>query len=178
MCFLRASWRFFYLDGWVSLALWHHLVLHTHPRMSINPSKVRLHLIFTTRWWGANENGIPSCKFRDSEPLHNPDLCLPGLKLCAQSFKPYLWDYLSSDLFLVRLRRTYKNCPPVHHSPQRSTRVQSLPEFLPRKLILVRWWLITWPPRMRLLFRFFIISGTFDTRNEPVLKIYFRWYGT
>ena len=41
--------RFFYLDGRVSLALWHHLVLHTRPRMSINPSKMRLHLIFTIR---------------------------------------------------------------------------------------------------------------------------------
>ena len=36
--------RFFYLDPPSTLALWHHLVLHTHPCMSIDPSKVRLHL--------------------------------------------------------------------------------------------------------------------------------------
>ena len=33
---------------------------------------------------------------------------------------------------------------------------------------------ITWPPRIKLLFfdMFFNVSGTFDTLNEPVLKIY------
>ena len=34
--------------------------------------------------------------------------------------------------------------------------------------------MITWPPRIKLLFfdMFFNVSGTFDTLNEPVLKIY------
>ena len=74
------------------------------------------------------------------------------------------------------IEATNKNGPPIHFCPKRSPRV-SLASVLSRKLIFVCCSLITWPPRMRLLFPdiFLIISGTFDTRNEPVLKAYLVW---
>ena len=125
---------FFYLDTWDSIAFWDHLVLHTHPRMSINPSKMRLHLIFTIRiWviWDRDENGIPSCKCRGSEPSHNLVLCLPGLKLCAKSLK-HIWEIIYILIFSSPHwgwpMRTARPSTSVQRGPPESPRQGSCPQ--------------------------------------------------
>ena len=81
---------------------------------------------------------------------------------------------------------TNKNCPPILICPKRSPGVP-LASILHISFLLVTYstkdhhritlphhQVITWPPRIKLLFfdMFFNVSGTFDTLNEPVLKIY------
>ena len=114
---------------WV--ALWHHLVLHSRPCMSINPSKMWLHLIFTVRIGVMGPKWIPWCRCPGSELLHIPGLCLPSLRLCVKSLKHarlfILW------CFPHHIKATNKNCPPVYFCPKRPPRVP-LTSVLTRKV--------------------------------------------
>ena len=82
---------------------------------------------------------------------------------------------IACDITLVTTREkesTNENCPPVLLRPKRAPRIP-LTSVLPR--LKVKYWVITWPPKITFLFldTFFNASGTCDALKEPVLKISF-----